>query len=68
MQCMPRSPCLAAPFHLCLSSHHTNFCACWPRPSHQVYSQAPAGLGAIVAYWICLYIATGFQESKLHVE
>ncbi|KAI7841557.1 hypothetical protein COHA_004728 [Chlorella ohadii] len=33
-----------------------------------VWSQAPAGLGGLVLYWVCLYIATGFQESKLHVE
>ena len=34
----------------------------------QVWSQAPAGLGVLVAYWTALYVATGFQESKLHVE
>ena len=37
-------------------------------PTLQVWSQAPVGLGGIVLYWVCLYIATGFQESKLHVE
>ena len=37
-------------------------------PAEQVWTQAPAGLGLLVAYWTGLYLATAFQESKLHVE
>lgn len=36
--------------------------------SVQVWTQAPAGLGVLVAYWTGLYVATAFQESKLHVD
>ena len=48
---------------LCRSQPTPTLC-----PALQVWSQAPVGLGGIVLYWVCLYIATGFQESKLHVE
>lgn len=37
-------------------------------PLPQVWSQAPAGVGLLLAYWTALYVATAFQESKLHVE
>lgn len=33
-----------------------------------VWTQAPAGLGLLVAYWAGLYAATAFQESKLHLD
>ncbi|EFN59374.1 hypothetical protein CHLNCDRAFT_137846 [Chlorella variabilis] len=33
-----------------------------------VWSQAPAGLGLLVCYWTLLYVATAFQEDKLHVD
>ena len=28
-----------------------------------LWTQAPPGLGLIAAYWTCLYVITGFQES-----
>ena len=37
-------------------------------PLAQVWSQAPAGLGLLVCYWTLLYVATAFQEDKLHVD
>jgi protein-S-isoprenylcysteine O-methyltransferase Ste14 len=30
-----------------------------------LWTQAPAGLGLLTAYWTVLYIITGFQESYL---
>lgn len=39
-----------------------------PAMPEQVWTQAPAGLGLLAAYWTGLYAVTAFQESKLHVE
>jgi protein-S-isoprenylcysteine O-methyltransferase Ste14 len=39
-----------------------------PRRPLQVWTQAPAGLGALAFYWTMLYVVTAFQESKLHID